>query len=117
MQDDPAFGILRRLGRGPLIWLGTRRDMAKVLFYDGTWLRRINITDHGNDHIGRNVVRVEKVLRVSGGKAVQIRVVPDPWTMVRVRHISLGDELFDETADGVAIGAHAPLFGDHISLF
>ena len=40
----------------------------------------------------------------------------DAAAAVVVRHVGGGEELLDETADGVGVGAHAALFDHHVAL-
>src|SRR5581483_3125491 len=112
MQHYAAFRILRGLRSDLLIGLLMRGNEAKVLFDNRHRFTGLYIADDGEDHVGWDVVLVEKILCVSGGEGVQIRHPADCRAMILAGLECRSCELLEQTPNRIAINPH-PAFFDH----
>ncbi len=94
-QLDDALGVLRRFDRSLVDRLGSGGNASEILLEDGNGFCGIDVTDNTHHHVAGDVVLVEEVLGVGGGKGLEVRVVTDGRTMIGTGSKRFGGELLD----------------------
>ena len=116
-QDHGALGRLLRLDRPQRIGRGPLHQPAEVLVDDRHHFGRLHVAHDGHDHVGRDVVLLVERHCIGSRKALQVGRPADDRLPIRVRGEGRGQRLLDQASDRVALGAHAPLFVNDVTLF
>ncbi len=115
-HDDRLLDELRRLDRTRRCRFLSGRQPPEVLPQQRQRLLGIDVTHDDHGHVGRDVVPGVEGLRVLAREALQVAHVTDVRHAVGMGAVGDGDELLEQTAEGATLGAHAPLFLNHVAL-
>ena len=98
-QPHCALCALRRLDDFQRLRFRSGGESAKILLNNGHDLLGLYIANDGHHHIGRHVVLVEELLRVSGREAGDFRRIPNTFVVIGMHHERRSLELLDQPPD------------------
>ena len=116
-NDDGLLSKLLRLDGGHLFRLGAAGNAAEVFFQHGHRGLGVHVAHDGDHDVAADVVLLVERHGLGGVDLAYFAGPADGAAAVVVGHVGRGQELLDEAADGIGVGAHAPLLYHHVALF